>query len=221
MKSTRVFLLPLIVALCTQCRLNISDERLEAASKTLGDTISVDSFNFQRDSDSTLKGWTGIQDNGEFIPLPPGWEVRVADRKLYQEAVASPPNSADSIECVTFARWENDAPSSHNYAFARQLANNAFSPFHVTSDTLKKLVFQHDFGVERIAGFLAQKKAYKGYCLAYVNDSCTYRFCIILSEDRLKNYQGKLVADIVGNIQINHKDFLMNDNPLKQIIRLH
>ncbi|WP_210519456.1 hypothetical protein [Hymenobacter terricola] len=221
MKSTRVFLLLLIAVLCTQCRPNISDEQLEAASKIPVDTISVDSFTFQRDSISTLKDWTGIQDKGEFIPLPPGWKVHVADRKLYQEAVALPPNSTDSIECVTFSRWENDDPSLDNYAFARQLAKNAFSTFHVASDTLKKLVFQHDFGVERIAGFLAQKKAYKGYCLAYVNDSCTYRFRIILSDDRLKRYQGSLVADIVGNIQINHKDFLRNDNPLKQIIRLH
>jgi len=221
MKFTRIFLLLLVVALCTQCRPNINNEQLEAASKTPGDTISVDSFNFQRESDSTLKNWTGIQDNGEFIPLPPGWKVNVADRKLYQEAVASPPNSTDSIEHVTFSCWENDDPSSDNYAFARQLANTAFYSFHVTSDTLKKLVFQHDFGVERIVGFLAQKKAYKGYCLVYVNDSCTYRFRITLSEDRLKKYQGKLVADIVGNIQINHKYFLRNDNPLKQVIRLH
>lgn len=211
----------LIAVTCIQCRPNISSEQLRAVAEQPVDTVTVTSFNFQRDNSPELSNWMHFDVGQEIICVPSGWKSHVIARKEAPELVLVPPNNIDTIEHITFSRWANDLPSSDDNVFARKLVTGAFPDFRVTSDTLKKLIFKQDFGIERNANLFAQGKAYKGYCLVYVNDSYTYRFRIILANNRIKDYQGNIFADIIGNLQINHKYFFRNDNPLKQVIYLH
>lgn len=204
----------------TQCHLDVSTEQQQEASQAV-DNVEVTSFNIERDTSPGLTNWMHFDVGQEIICVPSGWKSHVVARKEAPELVLVPPDSMDTNEHITFSRWANDLPSVNNNVFAQKLVTAAFRDFRISGDTLKKLVFKQDFGVERNVNLFRQGKAYKGYCLVYVNDSCTYRFRIILANNRLKNYQGNLLGDIIGNLQIDHKYFLRNDNPLKQVFYLH
>jgi hypothetical protein len=183
------------------------------------DTVEVTSFNMEREDSPALAKWTVFEAGKEIICVPPAWTSHLEDDG--QELVLLPPNSPDSVERVTFTRLAKDSASLDYPAFAHQLVLKTFPKFQVVEgDTLKKLVFQHDFGIERNVGLQAKERSYKGYCLVYVNDCCLYQFRIILAKNRLKEYQGDLFRDIIGNLQINQKYFFGNDNPLKQIVYL-
>jgi hypothetical protein len=142
-----------------------------------------------------------------------------------QKLVLRPPHTPDSTERVSFTRLAKDSASLDYSVFTRQLVATSFPGFRAAGDTVHKLVFQHDFGIERYVNLSAKGRAYRGYCLAYVNDSCVYQFRIVLAKDRLSAYrkeqQGELLKDIIGNLQINRKYFMGNDNPLKQVVFLH
>ena len=187
----------------------------------LVDTATVTSFDIERDNSPELANWAVFESGREVICVPPNWKAHLINQNDGQELVLLPPNSLDSIERVTFSSIIKDSPSLDYPAFAQKLAQSAFPNFRVVEgDTLKKLVFQKDFAIERNVGLLAHGKTYKGYCLTYVSDRKIYQFRIILDKERLKEYRGDLFRDIIGNLQIDKKYVVDNDNPLKQVINL-
>lgn len=216
----RILLLFTIAAICTQCRPNISDEQLKAAAQMPIDTITVTSFNIERENSPELDNRLAFEAGRETVRVPPGWKAHLEDSG--QELVILPPNSPDSTERVTFSRTAKDSDSLDYTALAQKLAKNTFPDFRVVeADTLQKLVFLQDFAIERYVGLSTGGKTYKGYCLVAVNDSNIYQFRIILGKDRLKKYSGNLIRDIIGNLGIDNKYFFDNDHPLKQVIILH
>ncbi|GAB2467345.1 hypothetical protein GCM10011375_31650 [Hymenobacter qilianensis] len=185
------------------------------------DTATVTSFNIERDNSLELANWSVFESGREVICVPPNWKAHLVNQDSGQELVLLPPNSLDSIERVTFSRLIKDNSSLDYPALAQELAKSAFPNFRVVEgDTLKKLVMQKAFAIERNVGLFAHGKTYKGYCLVYVNDSKLYQFRILFGKDRLKDYRGDLFRDIIGNLQIDKKYLVDNDNPLKQVINL-
>ena len=221
--SYRVFTLFLLVLFCSCCQPTVSNDQLQAAARLATDSLKVTSFNIEREDSQELANWAVFESGREVIGVPPAWTSHLEDNG--QELVLLPPNSLDSTECVTFTRLAKDSASLDYSVFARRLVATSFPGFRAEGDTLHKLVFQRDFGIERFVSLRAKGKDYRGYCLAYVNDSCVYQFRIVLDRNRLKAYreehQGELLKDIIGNLQIDRKYFMGNDNPLKQVVFLH
>ena len=221
--SYRVLPLLSLVLLCSYCRPTDRTEQLQAAAGRSIDSLQVTSFDIKREDSPELANWAIFESGREVICVPPAWTSQVEDKG--QRLVLLPPDSADSTECVTFTRLAKDSASLDYSAFARRLVTTAFPHFRATSDTLHKLIFQRDFGVERYVSLRAKGKNYRGYCLAYVSDSCVYQFRVVLDSNRLKTYReehrGELLKDIIGNLQIDKQYFMGNDNPLKQVVFLH
>lgn len=218
----RILLFLSIIAICTQCRPDVTAEQLEAATRLQVDTATVTSFKIDRQDSPALANWAVFESGRETICVPPGWTAHLVARGDGQDLVLLPPDSSDSTERITFIRFAKDSPSVDYSAFARQLVTSAFSNFRlVEGGTVNKLLFQHDFAIERNTDLLAHGSAYKGYCLTYVNDRFVYQFRIVLAKGRLKAYQGDLFRDILGNLQIDKKYFIENSNPIIQIVHLH
>jgi hypothetical protein len=219
----RILALLSLALLCTYCRPTDRTDQLQAAAGRPTDSLQVTSFDIEREDSPELANWAIFESGREVIGVPPAWTSHLEDNG--QLLVLLPPNSADSTECVTFARLAKDSASLDYSAFARRLVTMAFPRFRAAGDTLHKLIFQRDFGIERYVSLRAKGKDYRGYCLAYVNDSCVYQFRIVLDRNRLKTYReehrGELLNDIIGNLQIDRKYFMGNDNPLKQVVFLH
>lgn len=214
---------PLSLALfCTCCRPKVSTEQLQAAAELSTDSLEVTSFNITRKDSPDLADWAVFESGRDIICVPPAWTSHVEEDG--QELVLLPPNSLDSTERVTFTRLAKDGASLDYPTFARELVTAAFPGFRSAGDTVNKLVFQRDWGIERYVSLSTKGKEYRGYCLAYVNDSCVYQFRIVLNRNRLKAYRkehhGELLKDIIGNLQIDRKYLMGNDNPLKQVISL-
>jgi hypothetical protein len=198
----------------TQCHLDVSTEQQQKASQA-ADNVEVTSFNIERENSPALANWAVFEAGKEIICTPSGWKSYVDSQ---DELIIIPPDSRDSTERVDFSRFAKDSKSLDYDALALKLTKSAFSEFSVQkADTLKKLTFQKDFGYERNIALLAKGLTYKGYCIVYVDDSLVYKFRIILSDNRLHNYKGKLFSDIIGNLQINKHYIMDNNNPLKNI----
>lgn len=216
----RALMYLVLVFMCTQCGPSVSEKQLQAAAQLPVDTVEVASFNIERENSRALANWAVFEAGREVICVPPGWTSHLEN--VGQELVLLPPNSADSTERVTFTRLAKDSPTLDYPALAHRLVTSAFPGFRLAAgDTVKKLVFQHDFAIERNVGLRAKGRSYEGYCLVYVNDSSVYQFRVILENNRLKAYKGDLLSDIIGNLQINKNYFFGKGNPLKQLIYLH
>ena len=198
----------------TQCHLDVSTEQQQVASQA-ADNVEVTSFNIERENSPALANWAVFESGKEIICAPPGWKPYVNSQ---DELIIIPPDSKDSTERVDFSRFAKDSKSLDYDALALELTKAAFSEFSVQkADTLKKLTFQKNYGYERNTALLTNGLAYKGYCIVYVDDSLVYKFRIILSDNRLRNYKGKFFSDIIGNLQINKHYIMDNSNPLKNI----
>ncbi|SDX94030.1 hypothetical protein [Hymenobacter psychrophilus] len=212
--ARRAFFLLMFIIL-TQCR---SDARWEQPVQTqiASDTLDVTAFNIEHETSSPeLADWVLFEIGQEIICAPYGWKAKPRKHEL----ALLPPSSTDSIERITFTRIYKNIDSLDYNAFARGISEKAFDGFAVQgADTLKKLVFQHDFAYERNVEFIYNTIAYKGYCIVYVDDRFVYKYQITLSNDRLNKYNGDLFKDIIGNLQINKKYIMRNENPLKQLI---
>ncbi|MCC2546760.1 hypothetical protein LJY25_09925 [Hymenobacter sp. BT175] len=207
----------ILIVTCTYCGPTISEEERQAAEQLHDDTIDVTSFDIERENSPALAKWTAVEAGREIICTPPGWTPHREDGTL----VILAPDNADSTERISFTRFEKDTPSLDYPALAQQLINAPFPGFQLAEgDTVKKLMFQHDFAVERDVSLRAKGRDFHAYCLVYVNDRNLYHFRIILAKSRLKAYQGDLIDDIVGNLQIDRKHLMRNDNPLQQVIYL-
>ncbi|MBT2557364.1 hypothetical protein J7E24_06175 [Hymenobacter sp. ISL-91] len=212
--ARRAFFL-LMFTILTQCR---PDVRLEqpVQTQTASDTLDITAFNVEHEIKSPeLADWVVFEIGQEIICAPYGWKAQPREHEL----ALLPPNSRDSIERITFARIQKDIDSLDYNAFARGISKKAFDGFAVQgADTLKQLIFQHDFAYERNIEFTYNAMAYKGYCIVYVDDRFIYKYQIALSNDRLNKCKGDLFKDIIGNLQINKKYIMRNENPLKQLI---
>jgi hypothetical protein len=162
--------------------------------------------------------WQSFQDASETIALPPDWESKADGKTL---AIIPKINYGGS-EGLTFRRFDREGHSdSDDDELTKKIAKGAFSTFEIQDDSLKKLVFQHDFGYERNAILFRNGTSYKGYYLVYVNNDTIYEYLILLSVRRLKSYQGNLLSDIVGNLKINNEYFLRTENPLIKIVNIN
>jgi hypothetical protein len=198
----------------TQCNLEVSTEEKKANSKA-PDDVEVTSFNIERENSPELADWTVFETGKEVICAPPMWKSYVNKQ---DELIIIPPESKDSIERVEFSRLEKNSKSLDYDTVAFKMAKAAFHEFNIQkADTIKKLNFQHDFAYERNAAFLINDLIHRVYCILYVDDSLVYKFRIILSDNRLSNYKGKLMSDIIGNLQINKHYIMDNNNPLKSM----
>jgi hypothetical protein len=207
-------ILPGLLFFLTQCHLEVSTEQEQADSKA-ADAIEVTSFNIERENSPDLANWAVFEAGKEIICAPPSWKSYVDSQG---DLVVIPPDSKDSIERVEFSRFAKDSKSLDYDTVALKMVKAAFHKFSVQkTDTLKKLNFQHDFGYEQNTTFLANGLTHKGYCIVYIDDSSVYKFRIILSDNRLRNYNGKLMSDITGNLQINKHYIMDNNNPVKSI----
>lgn len=215
--SSRYLQIPFLlsVVLLMQCQSDVST-RQQLIEAQVSDTAEVTSFDIERENNSPeLANWASFEVGQDLICTPPNWKIQKQDSEL----VISPANSTDSIERITFVRYNKNSSSLDYNSFARKLAESAFDNFTVQKgDTLNQLIFQQDFAYERNVGLLAQNTAYKGWCMVYVNDNLVYKYRIILAESRLGKYEGDLFTDIIGNLRINNQYIMSNTNPLKQII---
>lgn len=199
----------------TQCHIDVGTEQEQSDSQDKANNVEVTSFNIERENSPALADWIAFEDGKERICTPPSWKSHVTAQ---HELVVTPPDSKDSIEQVYFTRFDRGIKSLNDDVIALNLAKAAFNKFGVQeADTLKKLIFQQDFGYERNNTLLVNGLAYKGYCIVYVDDSLVYQFRIILSNKRLRNYKGNLFSDIIGNLQINKHYIMNNNNPLKNM----
>ncbi|RSK38438.1 hypothetical protein [Hymenobacter perfusus] len=215
----RVLLHCFLIAICTQCGPTVSEEKVQGINRLPGDTLEVTSFNIERKESPALANWSVFESGQEIICVPPAWASHLEDDG--QELVLLPPDTPDSTERVTFTRWAKDSPTLDYPSLAYKLVKTAFPGFQQAKvDTVTKLIFQHDFGIERSVGLRAKGRKYNGFCLAYVDDSNVYQFRIILEKNRLSAYKGNLMSDIIGNLQINKQYFMGNANPLKQAVNL-
>lgn len=177
------------------------------------------SVHIERENSPKLVNWAVFEAGREVVCLPPGWNGHLENDG--NELVLLPPDNPDSTERVTLTRVAKGNPTMDYLALARRQATSAFTRFGaVEADTLRHLVFPQAFAVERNVGFRAQGRAFRGYCLVYVDDKNLYQFRIILAKDRLQAYSGSLFRDIIGNLQIDHQYFVEHLNQLKQIIYL-
>ncbi|MGI4735890.1 MAG: hypothetical protein ACRYG7_12010 [Janthinobacterium lividum] len=218
--NARVLLPLFLLATCTQCGPTVSQEQVQATAQMPVDTVEITSAHFERENSPALANWAVFEAGREIISLPSGWNGHLEDNG--NELVLLPPDTPDSTERVTLTRVTKGNPAMGYLALARRQATAAFARFGaVESDTLKQLVFPQDFAVERTVNFRAQGRAFRGYCLVYVDDKNLYQFRIILAKSRLQAYSGSLFSDIIGNLQIDHHYFVEHLNQLKQIIYLH
>jgi hypothetical protein len=199
----------------TQCHVDVGTEQEQVVSQDETNNVEVTSFNIERENSPALADWIAFEDGKERICTPPGWKSHIT---IQHELVITPMNSKDNIEQVYFTRFARGIKPLNDDTIALNLAKAAFNKFSAQkADTLKKLTFQQDFGYERNTALLANGLTYKGYCIVYVDDSLVYKFRIILSDNRLRNYKGNLFSDIIGNLQINKHYIMDNKNPLKNI----
>ena len=209
----------LLSCFLVQCRPDVSIE--QNTTEQAADTATVTSFNIERQNDHpALANWQVIEAGQEIICVPPGWKAHLADDATGgQDLVILPPSNPDSTERVTFTRIDKDSPKMNYNSFARQQAEAGFEGFTVQKgDSLTQLIFQRDFAYERSVHLATNGAAYRGYCMVYVNDRFLYIYRIILAEARLKAYQGDLIKDIIGNLQVNKQYLISNDNPAKKMV---
>lgn len=206
-------ILLLLVTCATQCSSDTTQKNWKA--KSSNDTVEVTKFNIEHTENSPkLAKWAVFEAGEEIICTPPHWQAHTKNETL----TISPFNRTDSIEGVTFSRLAMDSPKLDYNSLAHKLVENSFVEFIVQNgDTLKQLVFKRNFAYERNTGLHANKIDYKGYALVYVGDHFVYNYRIILTEARLKAYNGNLFADIIGNLQIRNQYVIDNTNPLQQL----
>ncbi|TGE20973.1 hypothetical protein [Hymenobacter metallicola] len=215
----RILLHLILIVMCTNCGPTSSEEQRQAAEQLHDDTVEVTSFDIKYENSPALAKWEVWEAGREIICTPPGWKSHLEDDGATLVLLLA--DNTDSPERITFTRLEKDTSSLDYPALAQQLINAPFPGFQLAEgDTVKKLMFQHDFAVERDVNLRATGRAFHAYGLVYVNDRNLYHFRIILDKRRLKAYQGDLIDDIVGNLQIDRKYLMRNDNPLQQVIYL-
>lgn len=201
----------------TQCRPNVSIEHEQATSKVGVDTLIITASNIDRDNSLRPTDWKAYNDGRETLIAPSSWISHIDGIKL----IISPQKSVDSSEHLIFTRYRKDSSTLNDDKIAQQLVDKAFNAFPtLENDKLKKVQLTENFFYERTADLLKQGDRYKGYCMIYVSDSLVYDYTVTLTQARLKAYEGDLIKDMVGNLQINLKYVMRDSNPVKKIIYL-
>lgn len=213
-----LILLLLPVAIFTQCQTSITVEQEPAQAGVGVDTVEVTSFDLQRESSPELADWKTYEVNQEIIAVPPDWNDKIED----QTFIITPPHSEANQERLSLARYDNDMPASAYDKFAWQRCSQSFQGFtREKSERFKKIELQRDVFYEQDLTLSKDGIKYAGYYLAYVNDSSFYEYNLVLTQTRLKAYDGDLKQDIIGNLQIRHKYVFDNGNPMKKVIYIN
>ena len=207
--------LQLAIILLNGCHAEVKVENGKDIKEGEDGSAEVTSFPIEREENASLANWEVFKDGNEIITTPPGWSHYVKDQNL----TISPPNSLENNERLVFSRIAKDNPSLDYEKVGQRLAELTFRDFTVSQgDTIKKIKFQKDFCFERNVALSKNGANYTGYFLAYINDSTIYQYDIILSSKSLNDYKGSLIKDIIGNLQINKKYIISNENPLISIL---
>jgi hypothetical protein len=181
---------------------------------TPANTSEVTAYSFKRETSPVLADWKAFQDGDEFLALPPDWQATAQGHTL----VLTPGKKQGGQEGLTFARFDREGDSREvSEELGQRAAQSTFASFAIRSDTLKKLVFERDFAFERNVQLTKEGVDYRGYCLLYVHDRTFYKYTLVLAEQRLQAYDGNLLGDIVGNLEIAKNYAFRTQNPLRQI----
>lgn len=211
------FFLLITTVLFTQCRPDVSIEREQISTGGSADTMSVTSFDVERENTLRPADWQAYESGSEIIVAPSDWVSHLIGMSL----IIMPPSDADSSEQLVFSRYSQDSPTLNYDKFAQQLASKSFKTYQIfKGDELKKVELSQNYFYEHTAELSKNKLLYTGYNMAYIGDSLIYNYTIILSKTRLKADKGDIIRDMIGNFQINHKYVISNINPIKRIIYL-
>lgn len=197
--STFFVILILVFIVFNQCSSDVDNKK-----------GNVTSFSIERDN--VLRNWRTFELVNESISTPSDWEYKI-DKQSF---ILFPIDRKN--EFLEFLRISKNSSNIDYKSLALKLSENSFDSYtSIESDTITSVELEKGFYFERSVHFNMNEKKYQGYYLIYIGSENMYSYKIILSSETLNLYDGDLIKDIIGNIKINNKYMLSNENKMINI----